>query len=131
MAMPNKKHQAAVWNLMWLSLPSFDVLPQWGSTPRWFIHYAPTDGAFKAIMADVVGDDVLMSKLLMSPRNFISWFEREQQSRYECYDALGGQKWVDTVLARANEAATRAAQDQVVPEVLPSNVFHINRKRVA
>jgi len=131
MSMPNKKHQAAVWNLSWLSLPTLDALPTWGHTPRWFIHYMPISGAFRAITTDAVGDDVLMSKLLMSPRSFVSWFEREEQSRYECFDALGGMKWVETVLGRATEAMTRSANDQVVPAVLPSNVFHINRKRVA
>lgn len=99
----------AVWNLMWLSLPTVDSLPVHGSTPQWFKHYSPTAGAARAITADAIADEALFRKLRMHPTRFLTFFERENHSIYDCYAALGGERWVRTVMTRAHEAALRMA----------------------
>ncbi len=100
MALPGQQ-AAAAWNLMWLSLPSVDALPVYGSAPRWYEHYAVTPGASRAIVNDAIGDEFLLHKLQFHPERFLAWFESEQHDIYDCYAALGGDQWVATVTARA------------------------------
>lgn len=111
-----------VWNLAWLSLPSLDALPVHGKTPNWFKHYVPTAGASRAIIADAIADDVMFRKLVMHPSRFLAWFERENHGIYDCYEALGGDKWVMTVLERATLSAKRMAEE--LPESVRNNVYY-------
>lgn len=106
MSLPRER-SIAVWNLLWLSVPLVDALPIHGKTPAWFKHYQPTPGAARAITADAIADEALFRKLQMHPAKFVTFFERENHGIYDCYEALGGERWVQTVLSRAREAANR------------------------
>lgn len=97
----------AVWNLFWLSVPALDVLPDHGGKSDWYKHYMPVPGAIRTITADAIADEAMFRKLLMHPTRFINFFEREDHSIYSSYDALGGETWVHTVLARAAVAEAR------------------------
>ena len=106
----------SVWNLFWLSIPAVDVLPVYGKKKSWFKHYAVVDGAMRAIVADAVADEALARKLRMHPSRFIEFFEREDHSIHDCYEALGGARWVRTVLERA-ERARRRMSGVVLPDL--------------
>lgn len=108
--------QQSVFNLFWLSVPAIDVLPVYGKKKTWFRHYAPVDGAMRAIVADAMADEALARKLRMHPSRFIEFFEREDHSIHDCYEALGGERWVRTVLERA-ERARRRMSGVVLPEL--------------
>lgn len=111
----------AIWNLFWLSVPALDHLP--GTGRDWWKHYKPVHGALSAVIRDVLDDEVLFRKLLLHPSRFIEWFERDDHSVYECYEVIGT-PWVDTVLVRAEEAATRRL---IVPRVwADSHGIHID-----
>lgn len=117
MSLPRER-SIAVWNLMWLSLPSVDALPVHGRTPAWFKHYQPTPGAARAITADAIADEALFRKLQLHPTRFIAFFERENHGIYDCYETLGGEVWVKTVIERAEASARRMALS--LPEHLRS-----------
>lgn len=120
----------AVWNLTWLSTPALDSLPIYGKTPQWFKHYSPPElGVNLAVTSDAIEDEALFRKLLLHPRRFIDFFEREDHSIYDSYDALGGDLWVKTVLERAEMAVKRI--DGNVPQRTPSNVYQFARKGVS
>lgn len=107
-----KEHSTAVWNLFWLSVSDLDVLPVAGKTPNWYKQYAPTPGALRAVTADAIDvDEALSLKLLLHPTRFISFFERQNHGTYDCYEALGGGKWVETVLKRAAMSAKNMASN--------------------
>lgn len=106
-SLPDAAEAVAVWNLFWLSVPSIDSLLVHGADPNWNRHYTPVDGALGAITADAIADDPLRLKLLLHPTRFIDFFTHQDHSIFDCYYALGGKKWVDTVLRRATLAAER------------------------
>lgn len=111
MALEHSQSQA-VWNLFWLSLPAVDALPEHGGSPDWYRHYQPTTGSCRAIVADALADEALYRKLLMHPTAFIDFFHREDPWPYECFETLGGDLWVTTVLKRAGQAEARMRQEQ-------------------
>jgi hypothetical protein len=121
------QHLTALWNLFWLSTPTIDALPIHGKTAKWFKHYLPTPGACRAITADAIADEALYRKLQLHPTRFLAFFEREDHSIYDCYNALGGDVWVQNVITRAESAALRMAYE--VPELRRSNVYGFTRKR--
>ena len=51
MSLP-KEQATAVWNLLWLSVPAVDALPEHGKTAAWYRHYQPMPGAARAFAAD-------------------------------------------------------------------------------
>lgn len=102
----------AVWNLFWLSLPAVDALPVHGKKLDWYRHYQPTQGACKAIVTDALADEALFRKLTMHPKTFVDFFHREDPWPYDCFEALGGDAWVQTVLVRARQAADRLDAEQ-------------------
>lgn len=107
MKLPREK-SIAVWNLFWLSVPALDVLPIVGRTPDWFSYYDPVPGAFGAITADAIADDASMHPwLLMHPKRFLEFFERDDHSVYDCYYALGQEQWVVNVITRTQQAIRR------------------------
>lgn len=99
----------AVWNLFWLSTPGIDQVP--GAGNEIYKLYYPVKGAAASMTADVMLDDALYSKLCLHPSRFLAWFEAEDHSIYDCYDILGEQVWVDNVIRRATEAASRMAAE--------------------
>lgn len=101
----------ATWNLFWMSTPAVDALPQSGA--NWWRVYKPVDQALFTMATDVLEDEVLFRKLLMHPRAFTAWFEREDHSIYDTFDLLG-RAWADTVLMRANAAAMRMAIGETI-----------------
>lgn len=103
----DRQASAAAWNLFWLSVPEIDTLVLHGANHTWNRHYQPVPNAMSAVMADVVGDDPLRLKLLLHPVRFIEFFNHQDHSIFDCYTKLGGYRWVDTVLLRANQAAAR------------------------
>jgi hypothetical protein len=113
----------AVWNLFWLSLPQLDTIP--GSGNKWWERYQPTAGALRAVVMDVNQDEVLYRKLMLHPEAFLSWWEREDHSIFDAYDVLGGKRWAETVLRRAEETAQRFACD-MPPVSIVGNVVKVN-----
>lgn len=101
-----EEHHQAVWNLFWLSTPTLDNLVK-VRPPDWRQVYRPIVGALASIIRDVVEDEVLFRKLQMHPTAFLDWFEREDYSIYDSYNALGGDFWADTVMGRAELANER------------------------
>lgn len=110
----------AIWNLFWLSNPDLDKIP--GTGRNWVSVYHPTEGAVPAIVRDVYDDEVLFRKLTLHPDQFIDWFEREFHERYDAYDVLGGDRWVVTVLERAEAAAARMTAANP-PMIVQGNVI--------
>lgn len=117
----------ALWNLFWLSLPAVDVLPVHGKSALWSKHYLPRIGANRAITLDAIGDEATFRKLQMHPLRFLRFFEREDHSSFMCYDALGGDAWVQNVLARAEAAAARMASE--VPALRRDNIYGFAPKK--
>lgn len=117
----------AVWNLFWLSLPMVDSLPIHGKTATWFKHYNPVLGASKAICADAIADEALFQKLQMHPLRFLDFFERQDPWIYDCYEALGGDAWVATVVERAKASALRLAALEMQAAPI-HNVFSIRKR---
>lgn len=118
----------SVWNLFWLSSPAIDAVP--GSGSQWHLAYRPVPDAAASITADVMLEDVLHSKLLLHPLRFAAWFSNEDHSIYDAYDILGEDRWVTTVLRRAEESARRMASE--VPALAGGNVYSlIGRQRAA
>lgn len=98
----------AIWNLMWLSFPPLDNLP--GSGKGWYLGYKSDPHLFGAIVADVTLYNTLNDKLNEHPARFAAWFAKEDHSAWAAYK-VGGDEWVATVLARAEEAAVRFASN--------------------
>ena len=118
MSLPQEQ-ATAVWNLLWLSRPDLDALPEHGSSPDWHKHYMPVPGTSRAITADAIADEAMLRKLQLHPTSFLAFFEREDHSVYDCYTALGGEAWVTTVTERAKASARRMALS--LPEHLRSS----------
>ena len=95
-----------IWNLMWLSYPMLDKLP--GAGPDWHLVYKTEPGLFPAIVTDVSLYDTLHEMLHEHPAKFAAWFAKEDHSAWSTY-IFGGDQWVSTVLARADEASVRLA----------------------
>lgn len=93
----------AVWNLFWLSNPAIDAMPELGI--EWWKSYRPTRGLAKSVVMDVMEDEALFRKLLMTPDRFIEFFEREDVTIYHTYEVLG-EAWHPMVLQRARSAAS-------------------------
>jgi hypothetical protein len=121
------KESTAVWNLFWLSVPALDVLTTCGTHADWYKNYFPVEGALKVITADAIADEALFLSLQLHPTRFTQFFAHEQHAIFDCYEVLGGDKWVETVLSRAAAAAVRMASE--VPELSRSNVYSFNRKK--
>lgn len=117
----------ALWNLFWLSLPAVDVLPVHGKSALWSKHYLPRIGANRAITLDAIGDEATFRKLQMHPLRFLRYFEREDHSSFMCYDALGGDAWVQNVLKRSEVAAARMAHE--VPALRSDNIYGFAPRR--
>lgn len=99
-------HAEAAWNLYWLSDPSLDQ-PLLAPAPR---------TGLETVIDDVHSDAVLRAKLLLPPSQFLSWFEVEDASIFDCYYVFGPE-WPQMVASRAAQAAARlagAGQAQVV-----------------
>jgi hypothetical protein len=96
------EHPAACWNLIWLSLPDVDKVPDSGTD--WWQHFKLPVGAMTAILSDACEDQLLRSKLVMPPKTFANWFAREDASIFDTYKLLGADLWVQTVLRRAHES---------------------------
>lgn len=92
----------ATWNLFWLSNPTISLVQDAGYD-WWAVHKVKETG-LSAVIQDVLEDEVMFFNVTKSPDQFIKWFRREDHSIYECYYAYGGEEWVKTVLARAEEA---------------------------
>lgn len=108
-----------IWNLFWLSNPNIDVIP--GSGNSWWSKYRAVEGTLSAVTADVLEDEVLYRKLLMSTQRFVDWFERADHQSYQCYHVMGGDQWVQNVICRAR------GRGQIV--ALVDNVTHVNFTR--
>lgn len=118
----------AVWNLFWLSVPAIDTLLEHGSSPNYYRHYMPVADAARSVTADALNDEVLYRKLLMTPDSFLNFFENEEDhSIYDCYETLGGDDWVETVITRARAARARQAQSWGTGL---GNVLQLFRKRL-
>lgn len=98
-----EEHEA-IWNLMWLSFPQLDTLP--GAGANWYKGYTAKPGLFPACAQDVNEYETLAEMLKCHPAEFAKWFAKEDHKVWHCY-AIGSDEWVSTVLARAEEAATR------------------------
>lgn len=101
----------ALWNLMWLSHPALDALP--GAGDKWYDKYVAKPGLFPACVLDVNEYETLNAMLREHPAKFAAWFAKEDHKPWHTY-AVGGDEWVTTVLARADEAALRIAGNVVV-----------------
>lgn len=115
-AVADLEESVAVWNLFWLSLPELDSIP--GSGKGWYKGYTTNGTLQEALVTDVYEDSVLRCKLKMAPADFLSWWKREDHTIYDSY-LIGGKDWVETVTARAAEAAERLSlieykQDNVI-----------------
>lgn len=118
-----EKFVLPLWNLFWLSMPTVDVLPEFGSTPQWNLHYQATEKALHCLILEVETDPVLALKLAMHPARFLEWFRREDHLIYDAaYHELGGEKWVSTVIRRASEAAERMA-GELPPGMQGANIY--------
>lgn len=124
------KHPAAtaLWNFYWLSAPDIDVVPSLGE--RWSRGYMPQLGRARAVMIDVLDDEVLYRKVTMHPDAFIDFFEHDDVSIYECYEKLGGEHWVETVLRRADEASLREVAKHPLVTV-QGNLLSVDFRRAA
>lgn len=116
-----------MWNLFWLSNPTLDSIP--GSGKNWWRSYQTVTGGLQAVMDDVAEDDPLRENLLKQPKAFAAWFRAEKDpSIFDAYYVFGGDKWVENVLKRADEAAERL--NETGPRVLiAGNVFNVDFRR--
>lgn len=94
-----------LWNLFWLSNPGLDKIPEAGA--RWWRVYRPDATLLSTLIRDVYNDAALTSQVVEHPFVFLNWFEAQEHRDYLTYEAHGGRRWVDTVLQRSDEAATR------------------------
>jgi hypothetical protein len=100
-------HGAQIWNLFWLSTPTIDLVPQ-ADPGKWFEVYQPSARRTTAVVRDALDDEALLRKLAMHPTRFLEWFDSiDDHSIFDCYDALNGDDWVQTVIMRAAGAAAR------------------------
>lgn len=118
----------AIWNMFWLSVPSLDNIP--GAGKNWTKVYTPVPGALGSIISDVSGDEPLYRKVLMHPYAFMSFFERQDHSIFDTYAQLGGQRWVDTVMERAELAGARLTLRNPAVTV-DGNVLKVDFRRAA
>jgi hypothetical protein len=105
--------RAATWNLIWLSYPSFDALPEHGMSERVFDHFK-MDVTDLTIIGTLTEDarqhEIMCRKLVLHPSRFADWFRREDHSAYQSYEELGDD-WVTNVMTRAALAASRMANE--------------------
>ena len=94
----------AIWNLMWLSYPSLDKMP--GAGKDWHMVHTPNPQLTGAFSTDVNIYDDLNDMLLQHPAKFAAWFAKEDHKAWAAYK-VGGDAWVSTVLARAEDASVR------------------------
>jgi hypothetical protein len=94
----------SIWNLLWLSYPKLDNIP--GSGLNWTRVYISSPDLFSAAIHDVNEYATLAQMLKEHPAKFAKWFAKEDHKAWHCY-AIGGEDWVSTVLARAQEAVNR------------------------
>lgn len=99
-----------LWNLFWLSNPGLDRIPENGD--RWWRVYRPDGSLLSSLIRDSFNDSVLCHKLIEHPFAFSSWFETQTHRDYVTYETHGGRRWVDLVLNRADEAATRIIKER-------------------
>lgn len=99
---------ATIWNMMWLSYPMLDKIPNAGKD--WHLVYKSNPELFAAIVSDVSIYDDLHFMLHQHPTKFAAWFAKEDHSAWATY-GVDGAGWVATVLARAEEAAVRLASN--------------------
>jgi len=126
--MRNPRGESA-WNLYWLGVPSIDNVLDTGAD--WWRFYRPIRGAGAAVIDDVLEDECLRLKLQMHPYAFSEWFARQpDHSIFECYEVLGGDRWVATVLARAEAAGARMTAEDP-PMRIVGNVVQVNFRKVA
>lgn len=97
-----------IWNMMWLSYPMLDKIPNAGKD--WHLVYKSNPELFAAIVSDVSIYDDLHFMLHQHPAKFAAWFAKEDHSAWATY-GVDGAGWVATVLARAEEAAVRLASN--------------------
>lgn len=97
-----------IWNMMWLSYPMLDKIPNAGKD--WHLVYKSNPELFAAIVSDVSIYDDLHFMLHQHPAKFAAWFAKENHSAWATY-GVDGAGWVATVLARAEEAAVRLASN--------------------
>lgn len=114
--------KGSLWNLFWLSTPGIDTVP---GAHKWWDHYRPHRYALSAMIKDLHGDAALAEKLVAHPETFLAWFDRQDRSVYECYDELGGNTWVETVVSRAVIASSRHAVDTVATVETSGNVIRV------
>lgn len=113
---------AAIWNLFWLSNPNIDRVPELGR--RWRKGYQHQVGLSEAVIADAINieHEPLIWKLTMHPDSFMDFFQRQDHTTFRLYHR-GGQAWVDTVMARAEESAIRITSEQIKREGPPIEVM--------
>jgi hypothetical protein len=126
------QYRDAVWNLFWLSVPDIDVLLDAGSKGPTL--YTPIRDALAAVVTDVIEDEVLYRKVMMHPDAFLDWFEREPDyTIFDCYEPLGGLKWVEMVTVRADAAAKRITAElpPIVVADRRAGVMHVDFRRIS
>lgn len=107
-ALKKMPYPAAIWNLLWLSVPELDALLRVdASTPLpqgWHEPNFKVTSALRPVIADALEDEEMRGMLICHPDRFLAWFSKEDHTIFDCYDGIGPH-WVDTVMDRAEQAA--------------------------
>lgn len=94
-----------IWNLFWLSNPKLDLIPLHGD--RWWSVYRPDAAVLSSCIRDSYNDSTLCQVIVDHPYVFLPWFETQVHQDYHSYEVLGGKRWVELVMTRAEEAGSR------------------------
>ena len=121
-------HPVALWNMLWLSVPSVDHLLAPIQGEEWIKWNRGVALSLPPLIRDVVEDDELALMLTRQPDEFIAWFQSQDQTIFDAHDALGD-IWVETVLDRAEQAARRLLKPRQVVRMV-DNVLHFDFGRV-